>query len=414
MRLLLAHAPKLFALLLLVPALAFAQSDEPRPIGWQSEETYEVVKNEAPSLAERADHLSGLISTVQFITLAATLLAIITFVYFIRLTGFDPFKGWKPNLLNARGMLLFMVVFFVGIAIEWYLHSGYTLIGDAASEHGKDVDSMLIWTLAITGLGFIITQILLFVWSYMYRSRPGRQASYYHDNSRLEMAWTIVIAVVMIGLVSRGISVWTDVTYTDRHDTPTTQFELVGQQFNWNVRYPGPDGVLGSTDYQLTTNENSLALDFADKAGMDDAVPTIPKIVLPVNEMVRVNIRSRDVLHGVYMPHFRVQIYAVPGMPTHLDFTPTMTTEEMRKRTGNPEFVYELACSQLCGDSHYNMRVEIEVVGQKEYEQWKRAFEPENVYVTPSMIEAQKDRIAQDNPEALKLLEASTIASAQQ
>jgi cytochrome c oxidase subunit 2 len=217
---------------------------------------------------------------------------------------------------------------------------------------------------------FIIIQVLLFYFAYQYRNRKGITAIYYHDNSKLETIWTIVPAITMAIIVSFGVTVWHNIHNPDIKGKKPLEIELVGEQFQWRIRYAGKDGVLGKHAFKKITADNPVGVDSADKASADDVIPTIKEMHFPVNEVVQFKIRSKDVLHGVFAPHFRVNIYAVPGMPTQFTFTPTKTTEQMRKETGNPNFNYELACSQLCGSSHYNMRVVIVVDTPDEYQKW--------------------------------------------
>ena len=105
-------------------------------------------------------------------------------------------------------------------------------------------------------------------------------------------------------------------------------------------------------------------------------------LVLPVNKTIRLNIFAQDVIHSVYMPHFRVQQNAVPGLPTFFKFTPTITTEEMRRKVDDPKFEYLLYCNKICGSSHYNMQKVVRVVTQEEYNQWVAKLKP---YLTPAL-----------------------------
>ena len=145
--------------------------------------------------------------------------------------------------------------------------------------------------------------------------------------------------------------------------------EIVGQQFQWSVRYTGKDKRLGPSDYRKIDVTNTLGIDFSVQSSFDDFVES-RKMMLPVGRPVEFKIRAKDVLHSVYIPHFRLKMDAVPGMPTRFWFVPTKTTKEMRAETGNDEFVYELACAEICGRGHYTMRMAIEVVEQKEYDEW--------------------------------------------
>jgi cytochrome c oxidase subunit 2 len=111
-----------------------------------------------------------------------------------------------------------------------------------------------------------------------------------------------------------------------------------------------------------------LGIDFRDQKSWDDKIAG--DIVLPVNRSVRFTINSKDILHSFYIPEFRVQMNAVPGMPTYFQFTPKYTTEEMREKTNNPTYEYVLLCAKICGSGHYNMQVKVKVVSEKEYQEW--------------------------------------------
>ncbi len=273
----------------------------------------------------------------------------------------------KANNINGILMLLFLI-FFGG----WAWISAYNSFDDmnlpVASDHGITTDTLFWWTMGITGLAFIVTQVLLFTFSFRYRSRPGHKATFYPDNSRLEMIWTIVPAVVMAALVFYGLHVWTNITSEAPEDAEVV--EVMGMQFAWRVRYPGADGKLGKYDYRKIDAANMFGMDMSDKNAYDDFTPR--EIHLPKGKPVLFKIRARDVLHSAYAPHFRMKMDAVPGMPTQFWFVPNKTTAEMREETGNPDFNYEMACAEICGSGHFTMRLVIVVDEPDEYEKWKK------------------------------------------
>jgi cytochrome c oxidase subunit 2 len=133
--------------------------------------------------------------------------------------------------------------------------------------------------------------------------------------------------------------------------------EVTGEQFTWNVRYPGPDGVFGRTAPTLISQENAIGLDPADVAAADD-IQDLALIHVPVNRAVLIKLRSKDVLHSFYLPNHRIKQDAVPGMTIDVWFTPTREGE------------FELACAELCGFGHYQMRGFLNVVSESEFEQW--------------------------------------------
>jgi cytochrome c oxidase subunit 2 len=146
--------------------------------------------------------------------------------------------------------------------------------------------------------------------------------------------------------------------------------EVTGKQFNWMFRYPGKDGQLGRRDIKKVdpASGNELGLDWSDPLNKDDFMPT--ELHLVVGKPVKFIIGSRDVIHDVGLPHFRLKMDAVPGIPTTLWFTPKFTTKQMKEKTGNPDFTYEISCDQMCGNGHYSMRGVIVVETQAEYDAW--------------------------------------------
>ncbi len=291
------------------------------------------------------------------------------------------------NKVNA---ILFPISFIIGIgAIIWYSNvaSDY-LLPEAASIHGKKTDFLFWVTIAIIGAVFVITHLLLFLFSYTYRYKKSRQAYFYPDNDKLEIIWTIVPAITMFVLVFLGWRTWHDTMYTRPQDSVV--LEIMGKQFNWQVRYPGKDGKLGNHNFRKIDATNSMGVDFVDVKSRDDFMPR--EIHLPKGRPVQLDIRSRDVLHSVFMPHFRLKMDAVPGMKTHFWFTPTKTTAEMREELSkNPvwqeidtdtevpkwqNFNYELACTEVCGSGHFAMRMIIIVEEPEEFQKWYSEQEP--------------------------------------
>jgi cytochrome c oxidase subunit 2 len=181
--------------------------------------------------------------------------------------------------------------------------------------------------------------------------------------------WTVIPAIVLTFLVLMGFLTWRSIFYKveDPNNKPIS-IEVTSSQFQWDVRYPGADGVVGRKNYKLITGINGLGIDFNDKNSMDDQVAD--EIVLPVNKPVRFSLVSKDVVHSFYMPHFRVQLNTVPGMTSYFEFTPTITTAEMKAKTNDPSFKYLLLCAKICGTNHYNMQKAVRVVSEQEYKEW--------------------------------------------
>ncbi|MEX2566058.1 MAG: cytochrome c oxidase subunit II, partial [Cyclobacteriaceae bacterium] len=260
-----------------------------------------------------------------------------------------------------------------------------------ASEHGIVTDRLFWITMAVTGFIFILTHILLFWFSYRYQYKENKRAAYYPDNNKLEIIWTLVPAIVLTLLVVSGYKAWSDITSPAPEDAHVV--EIMGYQFAWEIRYPGPDNILGDYDYRLINASNSGGVDFTDRNSFDD-FPS-PTIVLPKGEPVLFKIRARDVLHSVFAPHMRLKMDAVPGMPTRFWFVPNKTTEEMREELGDDEFEFEVACAEVCGIGHFGMRKVINVVEPDEYRKWMADQTP--------FIKSNSDLIS-DLPDDLKEL----------
>lgn len=275
------------------------------------------------------------------------------------------------NRVNAVLFLLFMIaglILFWGFSIKEF--DNYMV--PVASEHGVLYEHMFWATTIITLIVFFITQILLFYFSFRYHYREDRKAHFYPKNDNLEKIWTIVPAIVMAILVFAGLKTWNKITSKPPKDAEVV--EIMGYQFAWKIRYPGKDNKLGSYDYRLIDATNVMGVDFRDKASFDDFEPRVMHI--PKGKPVLFKIRSRDVIHSVYCPFFRLKMDAVPGMPTSFWFVPTKSTDDMRKETGNPDFNYEIACAELCGRGHFSMRLMVVVDTPEEYAKWKAEQKP--------------------------------------
>ena len=267
-----------------------------------------------------------------------------------------------------------------------------------ASEHGVVVEDLFSITMYITVAVFVITQIFLFGFGWKYRYNKNQKATYYPHNNTLELVWTIVPAIVLAWLIISGLKEWNNITGPAPENSEV--IEVVGYQYAWGFRYPGRDKELGDYDFRKIDPINALGIDLADQNGHDDFLAT--QLVIPKGRPVHLQIRGRDVIHSVYNPHFRIQMNAVPGMPTRFWFTPTISTAEMREKTGNPDFNYELVCNKICGKGHYSMKGIITVLDENEYDAWYKENQA-NTFLkqNPSYISQVPD----------ELKEAAKIAS---
>ncbi|MCW1953483.1 MAG: cytochrome c oxidase subunit II [Flavobacteriia bacterium] len=298
----------------------------------------------------------------------------------------------NDNKYNGYLMFAFLV-FIYGITIFSFYKYTKILLPQAASAHGDNYDFLMLVSFVIIFIVQTITQALLHYFAYKYRGGQGQKALYYADNNKLEVIWTMVPVVVLAGLILWGMYSWVQITDINDEDDPII-IELYAQQFNWTARYGGQDNVLGEANVRLIDIDkvNVLGLDTSDSYASDDVI--VKELHLPVGRKVNFKMRSQDVLHSAYMPHFRAQMNCVPGMITQFSYTPIITTEEMRqnpdvidkvKRTntiraeralnGEPnsdpwEFDYILLCNKICGKSHYNMQMKIIVETQEEFDAW--------------------------------------------
>ncbi len=288
----------------------------------------------------------------------------------------------QNNKINAFLMIAFLVF---GLFGAWYCNELYfskTLFPQgSASVEGEKIDLMLYITLAVTGSVFIITQVLLFWFVFNYQEKDGQKAFYFPHNNKLELLWTTVPAIFLTVLVVFGLKYWFKMTAPAPADAVVV--EITGHQFAWEMRYPGTDGKLGKKNYKLYNQPsgNTLGVDFEDPESWDDLHTT--EMHLPVGKSVKLVINAMDVIHDVGLSHFRMKMDAVPGIPTTMWFTPKYTTEEMKKRTGNPNFVYEISCDQMCGKGHFSMRGVIVVESEADYKNWLAQQKPEYLTFYP-------------------------------
>jgi cytochrome c oxidase subunit 2 len=295
--------------------------------------------------------------------------------------------------------LLFGLGFFAAIFWEFNTH-GRQLLPESASEHGVLTDNLFNITLIVTGIVFVITHILLFYFSYKYKSTGERKAFFYPHNDKLELYWTLIPAIVLAVLVIGGWKTWTNITKPAPVEALT--LDVTAKQFGWIVRYPGEDNKLGTKAFKLVNDVNETGVNFNDASAKDDYFTR--EIYLPVNKPVSFIFGARDVIHSAYMPHFRAQMNCVPGMPTYFWFTPRLTTAQMREKISDPKFDYILLCAKICGSAHYNMQMKIVVVEEKEYKEWLATQKPYYTVETAKQItEAEVARMKADEAKKLAM-----------
>ncbi|NQX86087.1 MAG: cytochrome c oxidase subunit II [Flavobacteriaceae bacterium] len=303
----------------------------------------------------------------------------------------------KDNKINGYLMIAFLVFIYLMMIICVYLYGDLPLLSNSASAHGPQIDNLMIISLVLIFAVQILTQFLLHYFAFKYKGEKGRKALFFADNDKLEFIWTIIPVITLAGLIIYGLFTWTEIMFVEE-DEDTVVIELYAQQFNWKARYAGEDNVLGKANVRLIDIDkaNILGLDESDPNAQDDVITT--ELHIPVGKQILFKMRSQDVLHSAYMPHFRAQMNCVPGMITQFAFTPTVTTEEMRateqmqikvkrineiRKEKSKElaakgeealepyvFDYLLICNKICGTSHYNMQMKIIVESEEDYKAW--------------------------------------------
>ena len=297
---------------------------------------------------------------------------------------------------NTQGYLMFGFLAFIYIFTIYGLYKwGGLVLHTPASEHGDLVDNLMNITWILIFVVQAITQVLLHYFAFKYRGKKDGKALYFADNNKLEVIWSSIPAIVLAGLILYGLYAWTNIMFVDE-DEDVVVVELYAQQFKWTARYAGQDNVLGKANVRYIEGTNVLGVDLADANAQDDKV--VSELHIPKGKKILFKMRSQDVLHSAYMPHFRAQMNCVPGMVTQFAFKPIYTTSEMRDMPFMQEkvsninsirakksidlvasgqvaldpytFDYLLLCNKICGASHYNMQMKIVVDTPEDYKKW--------------------------------------------
>jgi cytochrome c oxidase subunit 2 len=240
-----------------------------------------------------------------------------------------------------------------------------------AAAHGAQIDGALNWVHWLMALLFVgwMAFFIFVLWRFRRSKNPvaSHTGVTSHTSSWLEGAVAVAEAILLIGL---SIPLWADRVDKFPSDQEALKVRLVGEQFAWNVHYPGPDGVFGRTSIdKIDLQSNPLGIDRDDPAAKDD-VTTVNQLHLPKGKPVIVYLSSKDVIHSFNVPEFRIKQDAVPGIQIPVWWIPTVSTAEMRQRLHKPDFVYEIACAQLCGLGHYRMRGFVTIEEPAEYQKW--------------------------------------------
>lgn len=297
---------------------------------------------------------------------------------------------------QTQGYMMLAFVFFIYWILAYcFWKWGNVLLPVAASEHGLEIDQLMLITMVVIFVVGIITQWLLHYFAFVYRGSKDKKALFYAENHKLEFIWTIIPVIVLAVLIIYGLFTWTDIMSFDEDDDPMV-VELYAYQFDWRARYGGLDNTLGEANVRLIEGLNQLGVDVSDPNAQDDKVVT--ELHLPIGKKVLFKMRAQDVLHSAYMPHFRAQMNCVPGMITQFAYTPNITTKDMRLeedviakvkhineiRTAKNieliakgeealemyDFEFLLLCNKICGSNHFNMQMNIIVETEEEFNTW--------------------------------------------
>lgn len=311
----------------------------------------------------------------------------------------------SANKWNAFALFAFWVISVIGVVWS-YLEYRTDFLPEAASVHGKETDFWFWVSMSVIMVGFFVVNSLLFYFPLRYQFKRNNKATFYPHNNKLEVIWTVIPALIMAGLVFSGLRVWN--TIMDDAPEDAEVVEIMGKQFGWAVRYPGvDDNTLGNYDFRLMDDAagNQFGIDFTDANSFDDFINGT-EMHIPKGKPVLLKIRSRDVLHSVFIPHMRVKMDAVPGMPTKFWFIADKSTADMRAELGNPDFNYEIACTEVCGRSHFGMKLILVVDEEEDFNKWKRDQTP-FLAQNPAFIEKVPENL---KSRAMKYIQTDEVA----
>jgi cytochrome c oxidase subunit 2 len=403
----------------------------------------------------------------KFIIVVVVALFIVAFMQLMKIYDFaSKLKGDKfeekvtrgENAFNANMLIVFMIAYFgfiIWLILKFGMNGG---LFEAASVHGQEIDSLLLFNWWVILPVFFLTNGVLFVFSWKYYHKEERKALYFPHDNRLELIWTIVPAIALAAIVIYGLKTWNDIMFNNDEDAKVV--EVYAFQFGWWTRYSGDDNTLGKADYKLITATNPIGIitqktiqesyDFLDgevdkiNTILEDSKNDIGQYFIPTSEVdsliesmerykrqkyriqsgidkghlndslyksanddvlvqelhlikdqpYAMKFRSKDVIHCPWIPHMRMQINAVPGMETGFNFTPNVSTKEMRAKTEvqehykninkihnerlrelgekeeKVEFNYILMCNKICGAAHSNMKMDVFVESAEEFNSW--------------------------------------------
>jgi len=247
--------------------------------------------------------------------------------------------------------IIFVLIIIGSIIFHFWSPWWWTPV---ASNWGN-IDDTIILSFWVTGAVFVAVCLFMAYCVWAYRYRPDRKAEYKPEDKKLEFRLTWLTALGVAALLAPGLVVWNKFITVPEN---AMKIEVVAYQWGWNYRLPGDDGILGKTSVELINDENPYGLDLNDPNSKDDILVMDADLHLKINQPVKIELRSLDVLHNFYVPQFRAKMDTLPGIITYYWFTP--------EKKGD----YEILCAEYCGTGHYAMRGRVLVDEEKDYLNW--------------------------------------------
>ena len=249
-------------------------------------------------------------------------------------------------------------------ALASVVEPGGSLRATVSTAAGQ-IDHLYVLLLIITGITFVGVAVALVVVLWRFGAQPGRRAHYSHGSLRLEIIWTVIPAAILVFIALYQLRAWADIKFQSTWPDVRPLAEVSARQFQWKIRYPGPDGVFGTNDDLYTINELHFIKD----------QPTI------------IHLKSEDVIHSFFLPQMRIKQDAVPGMTIPVLFD--------ARKAGR----YELLCAELCGWGHYKMRAQVTVhESQSEFDEWMGQSLREQNRSDPDALPASADVASVSSP----------------
>ena len=247
--------------------------------------------------------------------------------------------------------VIFAIIIIASIIFHFWSPWWWTPV---ASNWGN-IDATIILSFWVTGAVFVGVCLFMAYCVWRYRYRPDRRAEYEPENKKLEWRLTWLTSLGVAALLAPGLLVWNQFVTVPKN---AFNVEVLAYQWGWNYRLSGEDGILGKTDAKLVSYENPYGLNLNDPNGKDDIIVQDADLHLQIDQPVKINLRSLDVIHNFYVPQFRAKMDTLPGIVSYYWFTPTKTGK------------YEILCAEFCGTGHYAMRGTVLVDEKKDYSNW--------------------------------------------